>query len=142
MKKLSKQSLVLAAVTTTVLAGLVGASHAGAVEGKPSAATKENVDTAEVAPDSGARTTTTSLSHTHFWGQKNGWWRLQLIGLPVVAGQAVAVSATECPDGGTREWVGDARISVHNVAVENGVVTVRVLVDYWAPVGLCMHYVG
>lgn len=127
-KRVTWAAVVLAA------AGVAGVSSAGAVAGTPSdgTATGEFVGKADVGA--------ASIGYTHYWGNRAGWWKLRLTGMPVSAGQAVAVSVSECSGVGV-EWMGDARFSVYNVVVENGVVTTRVFVDSGSALGLCAHYV-
>lgn len=138
-KSWNRRGAVAAALTVT-LAGIVVASQIGATAATPDAAKeKEGRATAEAV--GGVTAAAGSLAYTHNWGYRSGWWQLRLSGLPVTAGQAVTVSASECGSVGA-EWIGAARTSVYNVAVENGAVSTRVYVDSSSLYGLCLHYVG
>ena len=108
-----------------------------------SGSSQDHRATAVATPRAGTGTSTTlaAVSYRHYWGAKNGQWTLTLNGLPVTAGQAVAVSATES-DGAGGEFVGAARITVHNVSVGNGVVTVRVNIEWGSPINVWLHYLG
>jgi len=82
-----------------------------------------------------------ALSTRFEWCGISGDFQLNLGGLGVYNGQAVAVSIAEAGDGGS-EFFGSARMHVNNVAVWNGNVTIWVTVEW--PSGLCIwaHYVS
>jgi hypothetical protein len=83
---------------------------------------------------------TAQTGATCTWTPRNQWWRLRCSNLPVVAGQAVVASVSEI-DAFGNEFIGDARISTYNVAVENGAVTVRVFIDWPTPLAVRTHFV-
>ena len=94
-----------------------------------------------VAKDGQIAPMAASLSTRFYWGAKNGAWILTLNGLPVTAGQAVAVTATES-DGAGQEFIGSASIDVQNVAVGDGWVAARVVINWPTPINVWLHYLA
>lgn len=76
---------------------------------------------------------------TYDWGNRNGWWILNLSGMPVVAGQSVTVSATEVSSTGS-EFIGSAHIHCENVSVTQGKVSALCLFDWGSPIHVRLHY--
>jgi hypothetical protein len=104
-----------------------------------SGSSKDNVATATIT---GVRAAAIGqLSLRFYWGTRNGCWNLNLSGLPVFAGQAVVASATES-DGASNEFVGAATMTVSNVSVINGTVSVHVCIGWDTPINLWIHYLG
>jgi hypothetical protein len=99
-------------------------------------------------PGSGATTASATWSYRHSWGARNGEQILHLTGGPVSNGSHLLVTATEgTPDNvsiGGRiglELVGAAKITLNNVAVEDGAVTIWVTINWGSPVYLYVHYI-
>ena len=85
-------------------------------------------------------TKVTSASTSFDWGSRNGWWILNLNGMPVAAGQAVTVSATEL-DAFGNEFIGSAPVFCQNVSVKVNRVSTRCLFDWGSPIRVRLHYV-
>jgi hypothetical protein len=73
-------------------------------------------------------------TYRHNWGLKNGFWRLNLTSASFTANTRAFVSIHEC------NHLGDAKYLVYNVVPNNGVVSIRVHVDWGAPIPLCADY--
>ncbi|MBO4204603.1 hypothetical protein [Micromonospora echinofusca] len=148
MKKLVSLVGVTALVLTMFVAGGASAAQVDetsdravvAVYQGPSLRAQTRVANATVDPAAlGGASTMAYGSYTHYWGARNGWWTLNLSGLPVTPRQAVVVSASEV-DGGGNEFIG-ATITVHNVAVWNGGASIKIYVDWGSPIYINVHYV-
>lgn len=78
-------------------------------------------------------------TYRHFWGYKNGWWVLTLTDPSITANSRVFVSIGETHSNGGK-FVGAAHYTVHNVAPNNGSVTIRVHIDWDNPIPLTADY--
>jgi hypothetical protein len=107
----------------------------------PSQVRQDSKEIPSTALTNDGRSTLAAVSQRVYWGLKNGEWILSVTGLPVTAGQAVMVSATES-DGAGNEQIGAARISIYNVAVANGQVVVFLNIASGSPVNLWLHYLA
>lgn len=145
--KRALSALALAAAVVALALGATGpASAADAGGPEPakvatSGPAKDSRATATAAPTGRSTAAVGAVSYRHYWGAKNGQWILTLNGLPVTAGQAVAVTVSES-DGAGNEFIGDARMTIHNVAVGDGWVAVRVNIEYGSPLNIWLHYLG
>lgn len=81
----------------------------------------------------------TGFTYRHDWGDKNGWWTLNLNWGAVTANSRVFVAIGEGAPGGGK-IVGAARYTLYNVAPNNGVVSIRVHIDWGSPLRLYADY--
>lgn len=81
-----------------------------------------------------------AYTYRHNWGGRNGWWLLTLNSADFGPNTRVFVSASEGPTPGGGKFVGSARYSVYNVAMEAGTVSIRVFIDWPSPIGLVVDY--
>ncbi len=79
-------------------------------------------------------------TYRHDWGTRNGWWTLNLTSADFTADTRVFVSASEGPTASGGKFIGSARYLIHNVAPENGVVSIRIFIDWPSPIGLVVDY--
>ncbi|MET9295478.1 hypothetical protein [Streptomyces sp. NPDC003077] len=79
-------------------------------------------------------------TYRHNWGLRNGWWVLNLTSNSFTANTRAFVAISEGPTGSGGKFIGNARYSVYNVAPDNGVVSIRVFVDWPQPIGLVVDY--
>ncbi|UNO42929.1 hypothetical protein [Streptomyces sp. MST-110588] len=79
-------------------------------------------------------------TYRHNWGPRNGWWVLNLTSNSFTANTRAFVSISEGPTSSGGKFIGNARYSVYNIAPDNGVVAIRVFVDWPNPIGLVVDY--
>lgn len=82
----------------------------------------------------------TGFTYNHDWGNKHGWWKLNLNWGAVNCNSRVFVSATEFGGGAQCAFIGDAKYLVYNVAPYNGGVAVRVYIDWGADIRVRLSY--
>jgi hypothetical protein len=79
------------------------------------------------------------FTYRHDWGDRNGFWVLNLNWGAINRNSRVFVSIGECdPRGG--KFIGGARYLLYNVAPNDGVVSIRVNVDWSSAIRLCADY--
>ncbi|MEL3946521.1 MULTISPECIES: hypothetical protein [Streptomyces] len=78
-------------------------------------------------------------TYRHDWGAWNGFVRFNLTSSTFTANTRVFVAVSE-PTGGGGKFIGAARYLVYNVAPDNGVVSVRVHIDWGSPLGVPIDY--
>jgi hypothetical protein len=133
---LATGSTAVAAANTDAAAKPVSTA---AAHGQPSRATAHVTPTARTDGAHPALAGTVSLRF--FWGLRTGDCILSLTGLPVTAGQAVMVSATDS-DGAGNEQIGPERTTIYNVAVVDGQVVVFLNITSPRPINLWLHYLA
>jgi hypothetical protein len=80
------------------------------------------------------------VSYRHDWGSRNGWWILNLTSGLFTANTRAFVSASEGPTANGGKFIGSARYLIYNVAPENGVVSIRIFIDWPSPIGVVVDY--
>jgi hypothetical protein len=80
------------------------------------------------------------FSYRHNWGARNGWWILHLYGSIIIPDTRVFVAASEGPTRSGGKFIGAAPYTVHNVAPDNGVVSILLHVDWDSPIGVVVDY--
>lgn len=78
-------------------------------------------------------------TYRHDWGAWNGFVRFNLTSATFTANTRVFASVSE-PTGGGGKFIGSARYLVYNVAPDNGVISVRVHIDWGSPLGVPIDY--
>jgi len=136
--KAYRTSLALGIAACCIAMPVVASADSGAASA-PSGRASGQTDTATYRAK-GVTSQALKAGTTHNWGAKRGWWILNLNGLPVTAGQAVTVSATEI-DGAGNEFIGGAPTYCQNVAVTQNRVSARCLFDWGTPIQVRLHYV-
>jgi len=81
----------------------------------------------------------TGLSYRHDWGDRNGQWKLNLSWGAVSASSRIFVSIGEGAPGGGKQ-MGAARYTLHNVTMQNGVVSIWVNIEWGSPIRLYVDY--
>jgi len=74
------------------------------------------------------------VTHRHYWGTRNGQWRLDLNWEGMSAANQVYVSIHE------GNFIGDARYTLHNVAPRDGGVRIWVNIEWGSPLNLYADY--
>jgi hypothetical protein len=153
---LSKRLLLSAALLTMLglIAGAVNARPAQAAPHPPapprtgSSAVSHTEARYEPTKSSSVGISSASLNYRHSWGAHNGECTFRLTNMPVSNGQTVLVTVTEgtadnVSIGGRvgLEFVGAAKITLNNVAVEDGAVEIWVTINWGSPLYLYAHYV-
>lgn len=80
------------------------------------------------------------FTYRHDWGNHNGQKTYTLNIGSVNANSRVFVSATEFGGGANEGFIGNSRYTVHNVAVRNGAIVVRLNVEWNSPIRVRMDY--
>jgi hypothetical protein len=80
------------------------------------------------------------FTYRHNWGLRNGFWTLNLTSQAFAADSRVLVSIGEGPTGNGGKFIGAARYLVYNVAPENGLIAIRVHIDWPQAIGLVVDY--
>jgi hypothetical protein len=80
------------------------------------------------------------FTYRHDWGPRNGFWTLNLTSQAFSVASRVFVSIGEGPTVNGGKLIGNSRFLVYNVAPENGVVSIRVHIDWPSPIGLVADY--
>lgn len=143
MKRSSKLITALAAFAL-LISGFFGIAASASPDPAtpPSAAGRAGGEqTAQASPDKSRAGVEGTIAYRHLWCGIQGFYQLNLTGLGAYNGQPVAVTISEAGDGGS-EFVGSAVMTVHNVSVWNGNVTVRVNVAWDTPLCVWTHYVA
>ncbi|SDZ40344.1 hypothetical protein SAMN05421504_11534 [Amycolatopsis xylanica] len=142
MKRSSKLITMLAAFAL-LISGFFGVAASASPEpaAPPSAVAKVGEQTAQASLDKSRAGVQGTISYRHQWCGIQGFYNLNLTGLGAYNGQAVAVTISESGDGGS-EFIGSAVMTVHNVSVWNGNVTVKVNVQWGSPLCVWTHYVA
>jgi hypothetical protein len=145
----------VAAALLAAVTGLIAAGHPAAAESASPGATQRlpAVQYAEQrysGPDKtagGASTNAVAFSHRHSWGARNGEQVLRLTGMPVSNGGNVIVTVSEGTADNTviggrigLEFVGLAKVTLNNVSVEDGAVTIWVTINWGSPIFIYAHY--
>jgi hypothetical protein len=79
------------------------------------------------------------VSYRHDWGDRNGQWKLNLNWSVVRASSRIFVSIGEGAPGGGKH-MGAARYTIHNVTMQNGVVSIWVNIEWGSPIRLYVDY--
>jgi plasmid maintenance system killer protein len=74
------------------------------------------------------------VAYRHYWGAKNGQWRLHLSWGGMSAANQVYVAIHE------GNFIGGARYTLHNVAPYNGGVSIWVNIEWSSPINLYADY--
>jgi hypothetical protein len=79
------------------------------------------------------------LTYVHDWGNRNGQWKLRLNWGVFTRNTRVFCSIAEgAPGGGS--FVGNARYTLHNCAVDDGGATIWVNIEWGSPIRLTATY--
>lgn len=96
----------------------------------------------EVSPENSAAPAAlspSSYSYRHYWGFRNGQWRLTLNDARITNNSKVFVSASEVNAAGIR-YIGAARYTIHNIAPRAGAVDIWVNIEWNSPIRLVVDY--
>lgn len=81
----------------------------------------------------------TGFTYRHDWGDRNNQWKLNLNWGAVNRNSRVFVAIAEgAPNGG--KFLGNARYTLHNVAPNDGVVSIWVNIEWNSPIRLYVDY--
>jgi hypothetical protein len=81
----------------------------------------------------------TGITYRHDWGDRNGQFKLNLNWSAVRATSRVFVSIGEGAPGGGKH-MGSARYTLHNVTMQNGVVSIWINIEWGSPIRLAVDY--
>jgi hypothetical protein len=81
----------------------------------------------------------TGFAYRHDWGNRNGQWILNLSWGAITTESKVFVAIGEGA-AGSGKFIGGARYTLHNVAPQNGVVSIWVNIEWSYPIRLYVDY--